>query len=475
MTEVKSAKSSMSARTAALAAPDLTALEKKPVPRRVVFAWALWDWATQPYMTLVVTFVWVSLYLVSDAFLPPEIAALNADKSLECAGKDAANAYCVGLAKLSTDYGLITFYAGLAVLVLAPVMGQQADSRGKKKRWVVICTLVMILLQFGLFFVEADPKYFFLGAAIVAVASVTNEIAGASYNALLFDVSTPRNIGRISGLGWGSGYLGGIVAMALVIVATQLDWFGMDTSNGMAYRVIAVGAAIWTVVFFMPFLFLVPESPATAGRKKVGFFRAYGVVAKDLVRLFKSNRAAFWVLVSSAVYRDGLVGVFAFGAILASLTFGFSPTEVMILGVALNVVSGVATILVGFIEDKLGSRVIILVSLLALAVCLLGIFMLREHGKIVFWAGAMIIAMTVGPTQSATRSLLSRLTPQHSQGEIFGLYATTGRAVSFLAPAAWSGAIALFGSAHFGALGIGLLVLVGLLLFVFLVPRKAGG
>ncbi|WP_183305095.1 MFS transporter [Canibacter oris] len=455
-----------------------TAATPEPAPnslriaKRTVFSWVLWDWATQPFHTLLVTFIWVSLYLVSDAFLPPEVAALGSDGKLDCAGADSASSYCEGLAKLSSDYGLITFFAGLVVLILAPALGQQADSRGKKKQWVVMSTVLLILLQFSLFFVEADPRLFILGAIIIALGSVASEIAGASYNAMLFDVSTPKNIGKISGLGWGSGYLGGIFALVIVIVVTNLNWFGMDTSNGMAYRLIAVGAGVWTLLFALPFLFFVPESPVRGDKKKVSFLRSYKIVVQDLWRIFKHHRTVFGVLISSAIYRDGIIGVFVFGAILASLTFGFTPTEVMLFGVALNIVAGLTTMLVGAFEDKVGARNVILGSLLLLIVCLLAIFFLRDYGKIVFWAGGLLIAATVGPAQSATRSLLSRLTPPQNQGEVFGMYATTGRAVSFLAPAAWTAAIGIFGSAHFGALGIATVLVIGLIAFWLMVPAR---
>src|SRR5690625_226090 len=154
------------------------------VPKRVVRSWALWDWATQPLNSVILTFVWVSLYLVSDSFLPDDVAAQNADGTLECAQSvDAATAYCQGLSDLSANYGWFTFFAGILVLVLAPVLGQQADARGNKKRWVVGGTAALALLQFALFFVYEDPAYFWFGAIAVALGSVASEIAGVSYNA----------------------------------------------------------------------------------------------------------------------------------------------------------------------------------------------------------------------------------------------------------------------------------------------------
>ncbi|MFV0319327.1 MAG: MFS transporter [Microbacterium sp.] len=449
------------------AALQTEGLDGTPVPRKRVFSWALWDWATQPFNSVILTFVFVSLYLVSDAFLPPEVAAQNADGTLVCANSaDAATEYCRGLADLSSWYGLITFVAGLLILLLAPVLGQQADARGSKKRWVVGGTAFLALFQFGLFFVYSEPSFFWLGAALVALGSVASEIAGVNYNAMLVQVSTPKTIGRVSGLGWGLGYIGGILALVIVVVLTQLDWFGMDVSDGLAYRLIALGAAVWTIVFALPFVFNVPESPAMDDRPKVGFFRSYAVLVRDLIALWREHRPTFWFLVASAVYRDGLAGVFAFGGILAAVSFGFSATEVMIFGIALNLVAGVSTIFAGWLDDRFGAKAVIVAALTILILSALFIFFFRDGGKTIFWVGGIILSASVGPAQASSRALLARVSPTGMQGEIFGLYATTGRVMSFLAPALWTAFIAWFGATHFGILGITIVLIAGLVLLL---------
>ncbi len=444
------------------------------IPKKVVWSWALWDWATQPFNSVILTFVFVSLYLVSDAFLPDNIAAQNADGTLACAtAADAATEYCSGLATLSADYGWIAFWAGILVLILAPVLGQQADSRGNKKRWVILGTSALALLQFALFFTYSEPAFFWFGAIIVALASVASEIAGVSNNAMLADVSTKQTVGRVSGLGWGLGYIGGIFALALVVVVTQLDWFGLDVSDGLAYRLIAVGVAVWTVVFTIPFVLNVPETPARADRPKVGFFRSYVVLAHDLKKLFIEHRTTFWFLISSAVYRDGLAGVFAFGGILAAVSFNFTSNEVMIFGIALNVVAGISTILVGRLDDRFGPRIVIVWSLVVLIASALFVFLFREDGKIIFWIGGIVLSAAVGPAQASSRSMLTRMTPPSMQGEIFGLFATTGRVMSFLSPWLWALFIGIFGATHYGILGIAIVLALGLVLLLVTVPRRA--
>lgn len=443
------------------------------VPRKQVVSWALWDWATQPFNSVILTFVWVSLYLVSDSFLPADIAAQNEGGDLTCSrAVDAATDYCRGLSSLSESYGWVAFAAGILVLLLAPVLGQRADALGNKKRWVVGATLALALAQFALFFVSADPAYFWFGAIAVALGSVFSEIAGVNYNAMLLQVSTPRTIGRVSGLGWGLGYIGGILALVIVVVLNQFDWFGLDVSDGLAYRLIAVGAAVWTIAFALPFFFNVPEAPARSDRPRVGFFESYVVLVKDIAGLFRHHRATFWFLISSAVYRDGLAGVFAFGGVLAAVSFGFTATEVIVFGIALNLVAGVSTIIAGRLDDRFGARAVIVTALGILIVSALFVFVFREEGKVVFWIGGIVLSAAVGPAQASSRSLLARVSPDHMQGEVFGLYATTGRVMSFLSPLLWSLFIGWFGATHFGILGIIVILALGLgLLLLVRLPK----
>lgn len=453
----------------AVAASTVTgAVNTAPVPRKQVVSWAFWDWATQPFNSVILTFVWVSLYLVSDYFLPADVAAQNADGDLVCSRTaDAATAYCQGLSDLTEWYGWVAFAAGILVLLLAPVLGQRADASGTKKRWVMGATAMLALVQFALFFVYAEPSYFWFGAILIALGSVASEIAGVSYNAMLLQVSTPKTIGRVSGLGWGLGYIGGILALVIVVILNQFSWFGLDVSDGLAYRLIAVGAAVWTIVFALPFVFNVPEAPGRSDRKKVGFFESYAVLVRDIAGLYRHHRPTFWFLISSAVYRDGLAGVFAFGGVLAAVSFGFSPNEVIIFGIALNLVAGVSTIIAGRLDDRFGARAVIIAALGILIVSALFVFLFREEGKTVFWIGGIVLSAAVGPAQASSRSLLARVAPDDMQGEVFGLYATTGRVMSFLSPLLWALFIGWFGATHFGILGIVLILAIGLVLLLF--------
>ena len=453
----------VAADTLAVGAVGRVADDDKVVPRKQVISWAMWDWATQPFNSVILTFVFASLYLVSDNFLPADIAALPAGDAV----KEQA------LAGLTAGYGLATTLAGVLIFLLAPVLGQRADASGMQKRLLLLFTGILALIQFGLFFVFAQPAYFWLGAGLLALGAVVSEIAGVNYNAMLVQVSTRKTIGKVSGLGWGLGYIGGIVALVIVVILTFADWFGLDTSNGLAYRLIAVGAGVWTILFSLPLFFNVPEAPAARPDiAKIGFFQSYVVLVKDIGKLFKESASTGWFLIASAIYRDGLAGVFAFGGILAAVAFGFTANEVMIFGIAANIVAGISTIIAGRIDDMVGPKAVILFALFGLVAMAVVIFALHDTGTAVFWAGGLILSAFVGPAQAASRSLLARVTPEGRQGEVFGLYATTGRVASFISPALWTLFIVAFGATIYGVLGIALVLLVGAVALLFVkIPK----
>jgi UMF1 family MFS transporter len=440
--------------------PPTTGLELREgarVPRRQVVSWALWDWGTQPFNTVILTFVFTALYLTTDAFLDPAVAALGENDP----------AYERGLAELTSGVGLWNTLAGLLILVLAPVLGQRADATGRRKAWLAGGTFGMVLCMLALWFVEADPAYFVLGAALIGLGSVLNEIAGVNYNAMMVSVATPRTVGKISGLGWGLGYVGGILALLFVVIANGADWWGMPTDNGLAYRVIAVGCALWAIAFAWPLLAFVPELPATKGRTKVGFLASYVVLFRDIQGLWRTSRRTFWFLLASAVFRDGLSGVFAFGAIIGKVSFGFSTNEVIIFGIAANLVAGISTVLLGFADDRFGPRSVILGTLGVIVVAGLAVVFLRDLGPVVYWVGGLVLSACVGPAQAASRSYLARVTPAGKESEIFGLYATTGRASSWMSSALWTITIAATGATIWGTLGIVAVVLLGLVLMWF--------
>jgi MFS transporter, UMF1 family len=407
-------------------------------PRRAVVSWAMWDWGSSAYSTIVVSFVFAP-YLTNTV-----------------GGPDAA----LGLSG-ATWLGISTAAAGVLIAVLAPVTGQRADEGGRRRASLALFTALVIASTLGLFFVKDAPAYLWLGLVLMAAGSVFMEFAYVSYNAMLHQISTPANIGRISGFGWGSGYLGGIVVLLgayLLFISPEVGLFGVTDAEGLRYRVLAIVVAVWFGIFAIPVLLTVPEVPASRATP-LSYLDSYKKLIRDVRVLFRTDRHVVWFLLASAIYRDGLAAVFSFGAVLAVSVYGLSASGVVIFGVAANVVAAVGAFVGGLVEDRIGPKTIILVSLGGLVVS--ATVLLFASGSTMFWIFGLALCLWVGPAQASSRSFLAQLARPGQEGQLFGLYATTGRAVSFLAPGLFALFSGAFASDRMGIVGIAVVLLGG--------------
>lgn len=440
------------------------------IPRGQVVSWALWDWGGAAFNAVITTFVF-TVYLTGSLFVDPALVAAR-DAEADPHGPAHA-AVTAAEAPLSSGLGWGLAIAGIIVALLAPVLGQRTDGSGRRKLWLGINTGAVVLATALMYFVVGSPSYFLVGVALVAIGTVFYEIATVNYNAMLVQVSTPATVGRVSGFGWGAGYLGGIVLLLIVyfgLVVENPDGSGgflhAATDAGLNIRIIALIAAGWTLVFSLPVLLAVPEIAPNARTPRVGFFASYTVLVRDIGRLWRESRNTVLFLIASALFRDGLVGVFTFGGILAQGTFGFTSGQVIIFAIAANVVAGVSTLVSGRLDDRFGAKPVIVTALVGLVVAGLAVFFLHGFGPTTFWVFGLILCLFVGPAQSASRTFLTRVTPAGREGEVFGLYATTGRAVSFLAPLLFATFVAVGGAQYWGILGIVIVLLAGLLLLL---------
>ncbi|RGE19152.1 MFS transporter [Leucobacter sp. wl10] len=429
----------MSENTAAGSAPPAA---PAPARRRTILAWALWDWGSASFQAVVTTFVF-TVYLTSGAF-----------------GEEA---------DVSAKLGTALTIAGVAIALLAPVLGRLTDAGGRRKQWLGINTAVVIASMVLLVLVAPGEQYLILGLVLLAIGNVAFEFASVSYNSMITQLATPRTLGRVSGFGWGMGYIGGIVLLTLVLVGFILPdtgWFGATSDEGWNVRIAMVLCAFWFAVFAIPVFIAVPGVPADDSSPVHGLASGYRELFRSVAGLWRDSKQTLFFLIASAVFRDGLSGVFTFAGIIAARSFGFEPQTVILFAIAANVISGTATILGGMVEDRFSAKGVILASLASIVICMLLVFALAPLGPWVFWAFGLAGAAFVGPVQAASRSYLARLIPPGREGEIFGLYATTGRAVSFLAPAAFTVAVRIGGTTLSGVLGIVLVLLVGLLLLI---------
>jgi UMF1 family MFS transporter len=422
--------------------------ETQLIPRKTgfgrVLAWGSWDWGSSAFNAVATTFVF-TVYLTGSSF--------------------------GNTAELSQLLSWTITAAGIVVLLIAPVLGQRTDTSGRRKLWLGVNTAVVVVCLALMFFVQAAPAFVWLGLALLAVGTVFFEIAGVNYNGMLRQISTRETIGKVSGLGWGMGYVGGIALLLIVyfgFIHPSVGLFGVTSENGLSVRVSMLISALWFAVFALPVLFAVPENRplAEVGRPRVAFFRSYVVLGQDIARLWKTSRHTVYFLLASAIFRDGLTGVFTFGGVLAAGSFGFSSGEVIIFAIAANIVAGAATIAVGSLDDLFGPKPVIIASLIGLVVSGSLVFVLHDGGQIVFWTLGLALCLFVGPAQSASRTFLGRLIPPGREGEVYGLYATTGRAATFIAPLAFGLFVTFGGQQYWGILGIVLILAIGLAVMI---------
>lgn len=418
---------------------ETTATPRLPATKLQIAAWAAWDWGSAAFNAVMTTFIFTAFYLTTDIF----------------GGADYT----------SQILGLALGIAGILIALLAPVAGQRTDHSGRRRLWLGVNTLIVVLLTASCFFVLPSPSYLLLGCALLAAGHVFSELASVNYNAMLLQISTPKTIGKISGLGWAAGYLGGIVLLVGLyfgMLAPGVDFFGLDENT--RYRVVALISAAWIAVFSIPVLFAIPENPRDEVEPKVGFLDSYRHLFGTIVRLWREQRHTLYFLISSAVFRDGLAAIFTFGAVIAVGTFGFAKGDVLIFAIAGNVVAAIGAFSAGYLDDKWGPKMVIVVSLAGLLVS--GVVLFFSSGKTVFWIFGLLLCLFVGPAQSSARTFVGRLAPAGGEGELYGLYATTGRAASFIAPMLFAGFIAWFGSQRWGILGIMIVLLAGLALLL---------
>ena len=448
-----------------------------------VIAWGLWDWGSAAFNAVITTFVF-TVYLVSDSFGPKA---------------DNESALSIGLA-----------VAGLFIALLAPVTGQRSDRGGRTVFWLGGYTAVVVVVSAFLFLVRPEPGYLWLGIVLLGVGNIFFELASVNYNAILNHLASKDRIGAVSGLGWGMGYLGGIVLLLILYVALvgPSPLISFPAGTGMGVRVAMLVSAVWFGLSALPVLINrsrrlgrtgaeagddeVSEGMASAepGRDRAGMeaepedaashnaehkeslLTSYKLLWRTLLQLHHFQPRLLWFLLAAAVFRDGLAGVFTYGGIIAQNTFGFSSGDVIIFAIVANIVAGIATIWAGRLDDRFGPRNVIMASLIILVVAGLLVFFLHTAGTVAFWTLGLLLSACVGPAQSAARSFLARLIPEGQEGEIFGLYATTGRAVSFMAPMMYGVFIYLGtrvvgpGANYWGILGIVTVLATGLLLML---------
>jgi len=374
--------------------------------RRAVRAWISYDWAISAFNTLVGTFIYNAYFVRS--FAP------NED---------------VGTALWSR--GVVA--SAILIAILSPILGAVADRSGRRRRYLILMTLACAGATALLTFVSPSDTHAVLKALTIYVfANVAFEMATVLYNAFLPELVGEDRIGRVSGFGWGIGYIGGLVTMVaalLFFVRPELRLGFLPTTDGFHIRATNLLVAAWVVVFSLPmFLFVKERQERSAKVDVAGAFRELRHTFAEVRRY----REIVKFLAARLVYNDALVAVFVFGSIYAIGTFGFDEGEVLVFGIVLNVVAGLGALGFGFVDDRLGGKKTLLITLIGL--CAATTLAVVAPNRTWFWIAGVLIGIFVGPNQSASRSLMGRLVPEKHKGEFFGFFAFSGKVTSFMGP-----------------------------------------
>jgi UMF1 family MFS transporter len=407
--------------------------------RKAIWGWCLYDWANSAFFTLISTFVFATYFTQGIAETPEQG---------------------------SSQWGYATAVAALTIALLGPVLGAISDKAGRRKPWLLALTLIGAAATVGLWTAAPEPGSVPHALALVILATVCFELGMVFYNAMLNDVAPKHMTGRISGWGWGLGYAGGLTALALSLVLfiqPNPALFGLDRSEAEHIRMIPVLAGIWIAVFALPIFFWTPDRPATGLSLGRSAREGLGALKQTIAEVRRYGQVVRF-LIARMFYIDGLNTLFSLGGIFAAAAFGMDSEEVLLFGITLNVTAGLGAAVFASLDDKFGPKPVILISVGAIAA--IGLAMLLVEDKAVFWALGLGIGLFLGPCQSASRSMMARISPPELMTEFFGLYALSGKATAFLGPALFALAVDLTDSQRWGMATILPFLVIGLLLLL---------
>lgn len=429
---------------------------KTPTPRAALFGWLLFDWASQPFYTLIVTFLFAP-YFVNGFVGDPTLGA--------------------------SLWGYATGIAELIAALLAPVFGAIADAGQPRKPWIAGFSVLLIVGCAGLWF-AAPGEMAMLPVVLLcfAVAIVGAELATVFTNAMMTSLVAEDRLGRLSGFGWATGYVGGLLSLVLfagMIVPDPLTGktllglqplIPLDAASREGDRLVGPFSALWYLVFVLP-LFLFTPDRRRAPRRKGAVRAGLAELLNGVRELLRDHKEIARFLIARMLYADGLGAVFTFGGIYAATVFGWGAMELGLFGIVLTLAGTIGAALGGLLDDRLGSRRVITWTLWLFILASIGVLSVDEDhvfftvpvaaklagsapfssvGEQVYLAFAILIGLAAGPIQASSRTLLARISPPQKMTEFFGFFSFSGKVTAFAAPLAIGAVTALSGSQRVG-------------------------
>jgi len=440
--------------------------------------WVLFDWAAQPFYTLITTFLFAPYFV--EGFMADPVAG----QSL---------------------WGLVTAAAGVAVALLSPVLGAMADASGRRKPWIFAWSVVFIAAQAALWLAAPGET----GRLLLVIVAIVAAILAAEFttvltNAMMPSLAGPRAQGRLSGFGWAAGYAGGLLALVifaaflLVDEETGLTMLGLapllalDPAASEGARFTGPFSALWYLVFVLPLFLFTPDAKGPRRPLAEAARGGWREFARTVAHV-RQYRNVTRFLLARLLYTDGLTAIFAFGGIYAVSVFGWGSATLGLFGIVLALTAGIGAAFGGVLDDRLGAKPVILGALILLITGAAGAISIdRDHVLFVvpirggaepgglssfaeqaYLGFAILIGLSAGPLQSASRSFMARISPTDKAGEFFGLFAFSGKITAFAAPLLVSAVTAASGSQRIGIATIGLFLVAGFIAMLFVKPAQS--
>jgi UMF1 family MFS transporter len=443
-----------------MAAPSKRgAASRKPAERtgkRALLSWMLFDWATQPFYTLVVTFLFAPYFV---------------------------NGFMADPAQGSSLWAYATGIAELIAAALAPVLGAIADAGHPRKPWIAGFSVLLVVGLCGLWL--AIPGQIGLMPVVLlafGLATIGAELATVFTNAMMPSLVSNHRLGTLSGFGWALGYVGGLVSLALIAGLLV----PLDLANREGDRLVGPLSAVWYLVFVLPLFLFTPDRPSQPLEARI-VTASLSQLARSVRDLAHNHGQVALFLVARMLYADGLGAVFAFGGIYAATVFGWGAAELGRFGIILTLAGTFGAALGGLLDDRSGSKAVIVWTLCLFIAAALGVLSVdRDHvlfvlpvdakapgsaafssaGEQVYLAFAILIGLASGPVQSSSRTLLARMCPPDKTTEFFGFFSFSGKITAFAAPLAIGAVTAATGSQRLGIASSLFFLVTGLLLLL---------
>lgn len=414
------------------------------VKKKALISWSFYDWANSSFSAIIETFV-LPAYFVKAV---------------------------VGNEELGSEmWGFALSLTGFIIAIGGPILGAIADQAGHRKRWLISFTWVTILACAFMWFITPNMSSAILALVLFSLATMGSEFAYVFYNAMLPDLAPPNQIGKWSGYGWALGYVGGMLSLVValfIFIDPNLSPIPFDRTDHEDVRASLVLVAVWYAIFSLPIFLFTPSTPKRLPVRKA--IHSGLVQLKNSFLDLKRYGSLFRFFIARMFFVDGLLTLFAFGGIYAATQFQMSEEKILIFGIVLNVTAGIGAALFALIDDRLGSRLVMMVSLVSLII--LASFTLFAQTEQQFWIAGMLVGMFVGPVQASSRSYLAKVAPPELMNQMFGFFSLSGKATSFLGPLVVSTTVALTGSLVLGMSTIVLFFAIGLLLLLTVKEAK---